>query len=1301
MDEMSEISRPVHILTSRVLQWFVDREKSLRRFREMLAGRDPALVLKVVGPTGIGKTSLAKRLHHEAETQSFSASNIDFASGEAFDDLLMVHRIALALGSHHFDTLNKTLEKATELQAVLKFESSPGGGGVTIYGDAEIHGDVAGRDIIKGNTFNLKVDSSPETRRIWQERINQAFFADLGRLGLAKGVALLFDSFEQATNEASLWVEKGLLGRIGEGKLPGVQVVIAGEQVPHLPSAWHGLVAELRLDPLPAAEVRKYLKDKRQLVISEANIATIYEITDGRPDLVALIAESNPKRLPEEPDKDRLLEILVKGILEKAEAPIPETLRVAAIAEWFDAALLADLLGTTTGVDDRLADLQVYSFVYADERGHLRFSPTVRQVLLKTWAEQPTEFRELHDRAARHFDERARHAADPREREELERQAVGHWLVIDERAGRDRLRALFEENEDSYRLAACELLLQRAEAVEDLTDLTQAWLRYLQGRLALARNDYEGSADLFDALLKETDPGSELHALAGWSLGQVAAEQGEWAKAIDRYESNLQYFTGQKDRVREGQVMLALGDVHLQQARALGGPIRPQLLRRRGRWRFVEAIPAFLVALPFVVYAWAIRRWRFLPPVHHGMNYRNWTLVRLLLTAAEWYRDAESLLAAAGQEALLADARQRLAQTYHRLGWWHAARRLFDQVLRSGPVVTNAYRQAQVRREFADTELTAGNTDKAIDQLEKSLEIFEPYQDVQAQAQARALLGRAWMQKGQFERGLALYQESLEGFSAIPDRLGTGLALHALRRWAQRSDPTPEQVAQVEALIAGTREKTYLPRVPDKLAAVLELIASVSLGLLAVIGLIVLAIAGPGLNPVSDFYARLFSTDTVLRIFGRLVLFAWTFIVGLSLLGLLLITWGARRKLEPERLDRIVTSDDAITRYDYRGQERGRIPWHEVQATLSVECVLWRRPIPLLSEFRLFGPGKPICVPATMLWYDALKGDIEDHLRTQPHDRHQLDVHVLRSWLGLLFVLSPILLGLWQFIVWNLIEPIPLGLAAFAGPMFWVLGVVALVAGPYWWLVLYPLLVRYKLAPRSRTPLMVGGLGLAIVAFAFFLSYSQPFFPIRNWLDQTVHPLGFLLIILAPLWVLTAREWAQKLVVRGRSVYQPLIQTAAVIVLLGAVALTGLFALREWIPYFYIFRAITYFHRGAYQSTIADSTQALAMNADLADGYFFRAMAYGEIGEHQLAVDDFSHLIDSRGVTVSRYLMFRARAYKALDNPEAACSDLKLALGARRWRLSEKDQNEAEDARWEWSCDSFEDIAEDGQGSSP
>ena len=1287
MDEVPEISRSVYTLTDRVLQWFVDRERALRRFRAMLAGQDLALVLVVEGPTGIGKTWLLERLRQEAKAQAVQESVIDFASGEAFDDLLLVQWAALRLGSHHFETLNDTLEEATQLEVVLKVESGTDSGGVTFHGDAEVYGDVAGRDIIKGNTFNVQVGS--QVIRIWQERINKAFFTDLAQLAVANGAVLLYDSFEQATDEASLWIKNRLLRSLGEGELPGVRVAIAGRQVPTFPSTWHDLVAELRLGPLPAAEVRTYLRDKGGLVISEAVIASVYELTGGRPDLLAIYAY-DPDALPEHPDRDRLLEILVEGILKNADDRTRELLRTVAIAEWFDDHVLADLMGTTTGVDEHLANLRGYPFVQVGERGRLRFPQAVRKVLLQTWAEQPTKFRILHDRAAHHFSERAHNAADPGLREEFERQAVGHLLAMEEKESmaRDRLRALFEANEAAHRLAVCQRLVERAEAVEGLSDLTQAWLRYLRGRLALARNKYDTSADLFTELLREIDAGPELRALASWSLGQVNAELGEWTEAVEYYKDSLEYLPRQTDTTRPGRVMLALGDVHLQQAHALGGLIRPRPLRGRGWWRLLQAIPGLLVALPFMIYAWAIRRWRFLPPLHHGMNYRNWTLVRLLLTAVEWYRDAESLFAEARQEALLADARQRLAQTYHRLGWWHAARSLFSQVLGS---ITNAYRRAQVLKESADTELAAGNTDEAIEQLEKSLEIFKQYEDVQSQAQARALLWQAWVQKGDFQRGLALFRESLEGFSSIGDRLGIGLALRALRHWVQRSDPTPDQADQVQELITGTREKTYFPRVPDRLASVLELAVMVGLILLPVLSAGSLIMAGlSNWTSQREFFANLFSAGNILTWLGRLAVLTWILIVGSGLLGLILVSWSARRKLEPERLDRIVTSDDAITRYDYRNQELGRIPWSEVQAIVSVERVLWRTPIPLLSEFWLFGSETTICVPATMLWYDAIKRDIEDHVErhnVRPTRRH-LGTDILRSRLGLFFTLFPVLLVLGNIIIYNWMElTMRVGLAAFVGPLLYNLGLLALVAGLYWWLFLHPLWVRYQLASRSQTPVMVGAVGLIIVAFAFFLSYQRPFFAIRNNLNRLVFPLGFLLSIIAPLWVLGAREWAQKMVLRGKPAYPSWMRAVAAIVLLGAVILTGLFTRRDWFPdVFYNFQAITHFFHKDYQGTVDRFTHLLELNDDLVNGYFYRGRAHIHLGQYQLAVNDLSRVIDSGSAIAADYV-YRAKAFQAMGDLSAACADLQSALDAQRWSLSEEERLRIKESYWQpWGC---------------
>jgi tetratricopeptide (TPR) repeat protein len=1300
MNETLDIVRDPPKLTRTVLQWFVDRVGELDRFRKMLDGRDLTQVLTVAGPTGIGKTWLCRRLQGASDERAVPAFYLDLGSGVAFQDLWMVHRTALALGAYRFEALNKALEEATEHHVVVKVESSPASPELTIYGDLVVHGDQAEGPIIKNNIFNLP-EESPETRGLVHRLANEAFFQDLTRLGRAEGVVLLLDSYERVAEmpEARTWLQDELLRRIGEGQLPGVHVIMAGETVPKFSSAWREIVAKLSLDPLPAAEVRKYLEHKRP-TISEASVTRIYEVTGGKPDQVALIADY-PGELPNRLDKERLHEILVQGILRETEGPLPDTMRVAAIPEWFDIPLLGHLLDNPDVVDERLSELRGYSFVEEFERGRFRFSPKARHALLETWDRQRQALGELHERAARHFDERALRAVSDQQRWEFQRQAAGHWLERDERTGIERVRALFQEAESGYALSECQWLLTRAKAVEGLQAPTQSWLRHLKGRLALARNEFKKSSDLLGAVLNETEAGSELFALTNLSLGQLAAEQGKWDAAIEYYEESRRYFSGQQDPAGDGRVMLALGDVHLRQARALGGPMRPTLFQGKVGWRFIQAIPALLVALPFVVFARLIRRWR-LPPLHHGMNYRNWTLARLLLTAEQWFSEALSCFTSAGLEELIPDAQLGLAQTYYRLGWWHDAGILFDRVLHSRPVSSSAYWQAQVRKDLAEMELRTGDRDQAIKELKRSLRTFKGYEDIQSQAETWALLGQGWLEKGWFERGLTLMRASLNGFSCVGVPLGIGYALHILRRWVLRSEPTPEQVERVEQVIDKTRVKAYLPRMPDRLAAVMEMGASAGLLLLALGGIILLGLGL--LTPVAEIYAYLLSAGTVLRLLGWLIVAIWIFILVYGAIGLGLIVWGARQKLKPERLDRVVTTDESISRVPYVGKERTKLGWRDVQTTVSVDRMLWRTAIPLLSEFWLFGPEAEIEIPATMGWYQELRRDIEDHLQQQsvPPIQRRLDLHIFRSWLGLCFAVSPVLIALSSVLIWNLIElPLPVDWAAWLGIAALFLGMIALVAGPYWWLVLHPLWVRYHLAPRSWSPVVAGLSGLVLTGFAFVLRQQHPFFPIRNWLEWTLHPLGYVLLIVAPLWVLTAREKARLYTGRGKAAYRRWQRALAAILLAAAVGLVVLFVRNEWIPYLPIFQATSAFNRADYEGTIRHSSQAVTMNPNLADGYYARAAAYSELGRYELAVRDLSHLIDSGSAINADYYLFRARAYRALDSAEAACADLHAALNAERWGLS-KQWHERAMADWqEWNCDAIPIDREGDQDTTP
>jgi hypothetical protein len=321
-----------------------------------------------------------------------------------------------------------------------------------------------------------------------------------------------------------------------------------------------------------------------------------------------------------------------------------------------------------------------------------------------------------------------------------------------------------------------------------------------------------------------------------------------------------------------------------------------------------------------------------------------------------------------------------------------------------------------------------------------------------------------------------------------------------------------------------------------------------------------------------------------------------------------------------------------------------------------------------------------------MRWYRALRQDVEDHLRKKGVEpvRLRLDARVP---LGPLLLISLVLLVLGDLIVYAVIPfPGPPELVAWVGTILLFLGVMALLLGSTWWLVIHPLWVRYHLAPRSWLPLAAGLAGLGIAAVGWWLPWKHPFHPLRNWLAWTVFPMGYLLLMMAFYWVLTARH---RPVLGARSdgpAYRPWLRVAMVPLLLVTVVLGGLFVRGEWLPYLPLFRALVCYKAEDRDCTVRSAEQALAINPDMVDGYYLRAAALADEGDHQTAVGDLTYLIDSGSDIIAEYYVRRARSYQALEEMDLACTDLRAALDARRWGLSAAGTERAQ-KEWEsWGC---------------
>jgi tetratricopeptide (TPR) repeat protein len=210
------------------------------------------------------------------------------------------------------------------------------------------------------------------------------------------------------------------------------------------------------------------------------------------------------------------------------------------------------------------------------------------------------------------------------------------------------------------------------------------------------------------------------------------------------------------------------------------------------------------------------------------------------------------------------------------------------------------------------------------------------------------------------------------------------------------------------------------------------------------------------------------------------------------------------------------------------------------------------------------------------------------------------------------------------------------------------------------------------------------------------MAYWQPFYPIRNMLNAILFPLGFLLVAGGGLWIATARGWATEPVARGAPIYPRWGRIAAMLGVVVVLALLGLFAWREWIPYLWIYPGIASYEQGAstpataeadYARAIAYCSRGLAINPDLADGYYFRALARRRRGEHQKAIDDLTHLIEARGQKLPHYRYARALSLDVVGERQAACDDIETALATRSWAMSPGTQAQAMKQCQEWKCD--------------
>ncbi len=291
-------------MTTRSLQaLFVDRLKQLERFRKSLEGASGRRIILITAGPGMGKSWLLRRFAQEADSRSARAVLVDFSDGQAYDVLTLVRRFRDALGPEHFNRLTAAINEATSPRLVLSDGGAPASASVDLSGaqagDVTI-GDVAGRSIIKDNFFIVQTDN-PLLLQAIEDRVTQAFFECLAALVAVTPVLFLFDSYERSSQEgerwvpnaADRWIQRELLVRIRDGKLPNSVVVLAGRRLPTFDAEWAEVVGKLDLEFFTVADVAQYLRENRGLTtLTDTELQTLFTAIQGNPQLLGIIGDN-------------------------------------------------------------------------------------------------------------------------------------------------------------------------------------------------------------------------------------------------------------------------------------------------------------------------------------------------------------------------------------------------------------------------------------------------------------------------------------------------------------------------------------------------------------------------------------------------------------------------------------------------------------------------------------------------------------------------------------------------------------------------------------------------------------------------------------------------------------------------------------------------------------------------------------------------------------------------------------------------------------------------------------------------
>jgi tetratricopeptide (TPR) repeat protein len=700
-----------------VREHFVDRDKELELFRDLLKSRKDKQILSIVGGPGMGKTWLLARLvqdHGENPRLAMTKEPIDFYLTTYRSEDGVRRGIAQQLGWAHFTAYGMTLN-----------------------------------DLEKGRQAEL----SEETLANLARKAQDAFVSDYNSLAEKNDkIVLLLDTYELVQNEPiSMWLTTTLLPHINK-----TVVVLAGRRNQEIDfGPMRDAVETVSLGPLPVDAAKEYLAKKGLEDIADEVIGQIWQLAEGRPLLIDMAMDWIKENIDIEQiinvPRRKFQEQLVATIRDLRKPKDQAILYMAWAHRRFDAELLRFLMDDPSIDYDRLVDeLGQLSFV--------KYRPRVKSILLHDEMREMVtlyvwnridpdgiERQALSGKILTYYDRLITHEISEDERRNLEAEKVFYTMHLELGRGYERFAEVFDALYDQERYDDCEVLLSIIQPFEAEAVLEQKHTFGLRrSRWFLRKNRFSELRQTLEPMLAQ-HPDDEHKIDMYLVLSDCAVREGHYGSAEESLNNALQLCEWIPGNPKRGRVKSELGYVN----------------RLRGNWAraiawYTESVPELLADE------------KELANVYNTIGYI-YALGTDYETALQYCENARAMREKMGNVRGLAFSWSTLGEINRYKAQYQKALDCYAKAL--SMFERNDVREgmALVWQEQATAKLETDRLEEAEDDLLRSIEFYETSGNVRDLPRALNRLGRLHHKKGNLIEAQDRFRRSWDLARRLPD----------------------------------------------------------------------------------------------------------------------------------------------------------------------------------------------------------------------------------------------------------------------------------------------------------------------------------------------------------------------------------------------------------------------------------------------------------------------------------------------------------------------------------------------------